>query len=591
MLGVSATLAAPPNSARDATPVVADQTQTYRFDLERNFFPSADSEVAARADVIRAADEVTTLASELDSPARLVAAFEAEDRMQRLFRKHDLYLFLRYATDIRREGGLAAADELRGKVRAARQTLRRAVSARGRAWITRAIAERPSLARYGYWIDTINREAKHMVAPEQQTVLDAVEPLLGAGDYPQTVNALVFEPVRVDGRMLDVRRDRAEIEASPSPEIRRQGARAVFAGYGTKRDLLAYMLVRAIKGGDAVARLKGHGSAVEEAAFEAYVTPAHFEELLAEVARNGAFYKAWQHRVGDPFASTRRWSLSDAVAAVTVSAAPIGSAYQREFAELLDAENGRADLAGGDNRLPIAGTASVYPIGSSAIYMNAFEGSLLDLIVLAHEGGHAVQAQLMFRANVPMVYAAGPGYFTESFGRFQELLLLDHLHRSATKPEEKRFFRDALAARLLAVFASAEEAAVELAIRRSVGQGKAHTADDLDAVTASAGAPYSVEYERTPERRGLWMVSEGYFMAPLQELNDAYSSLLAVRYFQLYRNDRRGFAASYLALLSNGYAAAPDDLLKRRLGLDMTAPGFASETIAALKTELDALYR
>lgn len=88
------------------------------------------------------------------------------------------------------------------------------------------------------------------------------------------------------------------------------------------------------------------------------------------------------------------------------------------------------------------------PTGGSAIYINAFGGSLLDLIVLAHEGGHAVQAQLMLRNNVPMAYAAGPGYFTESFGRFQELLLLDHLNRAASTVDEKRLMRDTFAARL-----------------------------------------------------------------------------------------------------------------------------------------------
>jgi oligoendopeptidase F len=215
----------------------------------------------------------------------------------------------------------------------------------------------------------------------------------------------------------------------------------------------------------------------------------------------------------------------------------------------------------------------------------------LDLIVLAHEGGHAVQAQLMYRNNVPMAYAAGPGYFTESFGRFQELLLLDHLHGAARTREEKGLIRDAFAARLLAVFPSAEEASVELAIHKAVGEGKARTADDLDAITAASGAPYSVEYARTPERRGLWQLSEGYFMAPMQELNDAYASLLAIRYFQLYRRDPAAFRTSFLALLSNGYEAEPGELLKRYLGFDMMAPGFAQETMAALEVQIEALYR
>jgi len=590
MLAVSAAAAAQPVTAAEPSAVDRD-TQRYRFKLERNFFPSPEAEAAARGEVLRAADELTALAGKLDSASSLLKAFEVDDRMQRLFRRHDLYHFLRYATDIRREDGLRVADELRGKVRAARQALRRAVTARDDAWISSAITAQPTLARYRFWIDTARREARHTLGPEQQAVVSALEPLLGARDYPRIVSALKFGTVEAGGRRLDASRDRSEIEASPSPEVRREGERQLFAGYASQRELLAHMLVQTIEVHDAIARLKGHGSALGEATFGAYVTPAHFEAVLAEVARHGATYKEWQRKAADPFAIARRWTASQAAAAVTASAAPLGPAYQREYADLLDPKLGRADLAGGDHRLPMMGTASVYPTGSSAIYMNAFEGGLLDLIVLAHEGGHAVQAQLMFRNGVPMAYAAGPGYFTESFGRFQELLLLDHLHGAARTPEEKKRMRDAFAARLLSVFPSAEEASVELALHKAVGEGKARTADELDAITAASGAPYSVEYERTPERRGLWQLAEGYFMAPLQELNDAYASLLSIRYFQLYRRDPKAFRAAYLALLSNGYSAEPGQLLQRHLGFDMMAPEFTRETMEALEAQLEALYR
>jgi oligoendopeptidase F len=87
------------------------------------------------------------------------------------------------------------------------------------------------------------------------------------------------------------------------------------------------------------------------------------------------------------------------------------------------------------------------------------------------------------------------------------------------------------------------------------------------------------------------MMSEGYFMAPMQELNDAYSSLLAVRYFELYRRDRARFRAGYLALLSGGYNDTPSALLQRHLGFDMMAEGFVEETMTRMRAEVDGLYR
>lgn len=591
VIAVVLAIQAPPLIAQTASTTIAEEARRYRFDLERNFFPTPAAELAGQGVVERDADALGALAGRIETASDLLTAFEAEDRLQRLFRRHDLYLFLRYATDIRREEGMQAADALRARVRAARQALRRAILLRDAAWLQAARAAEPSLSRYAFYIDTIRRNAPHVLAAEQQAIVSALEPQLGAGDYPRIVNGLTFGTVQVDGRALDARRDRGLIEASSSPETRRAGARLIFAGYATQRDLLAFLLVRAVAGSDALARLRGHASAEAEAAFDAWVSPEHYEALLAAIARHGETYKAWQRRAPNPFASAERWSPARAAAGIVVSAGALGPIYQGEFAALLDPANGRADLAGGDNRLPLTGTASVYPTGSSAIYMQDFQGTLLDLIVLAHEGGHAVQAQLMVRSGVPMAYAAGPGYFTESFGRFQELLTLDHLYRAARTPEARDRLRDALAARLFSVFASAEEAAVELAIHKGVGEGRLRTADDLDAATAGAGAPYSLDYERTPERRGLWMLSEGYFMAPMQELNDAYASLLAIRYFQLHRRDPAGFRSGYLALLSSGYDGAPADLLRRHLGIDMNAPAFVAETMASLRTEIDALYR
>ena len=87
------------------------------------------------------------------------------------------------------------------------------------------------------------------------------------------------------------------------------------------------------------------------------------------------------------------------------------------------------------------------------------------------------------------------------------------------------------------------------------------------------------------------MLSEGYFLAPMQELNDAYASLLSVRYFQLWRRDPARFRAAYLALLSGGYDDEPGDLLRRHLGIDRMAPGFLAETMAGLQAEVAALYR
>ncbi len=588
LLGVALTTSAWAQTERSA---VAREAARYQFDLGRNLFASPSAEVGARADVLREAATVNASAASLDGPAALLAALQAEDRMLRLFRRHDLYLFLRYAVDIRREAELTAADALRTEVRAARSRLEHALLALGPERIEAAVRQEPRLEQYRFYIETVRRNAAHALTPEQQRVVSTLEPLVGGGDYPRIVGGLHFGSVDVDGQSLDAGRDRAIIAAHSSEAVRREGERLLVEGYRSERALFAFILVQTIDAGNALARLRGHRSAADEAAFSAYVTEAGYENALADIARYADYYKAWQRRTSrDPLATELAWRPGRAARAVVASAGELGDAYREQFAALLDPRNGRADLAGGDHRLQLTGTASVYPIGVSMIYMQEYRGSLLDLIVLAHEGGHAVQAQLMHRNGVPMVYAAGPPYFTESFGRFQELVLLEQLYRDASGPMRMQL-RDALAARLLAVFPSAEEGAVEFAIHKGVGDGVLRTADELDAAALAAGAQYSIAYERAPERAGIWMMSEDYFLGPMQELSDVYASLLAVRYFVFYKRDPARFRAAYLALLSGGYDDEPAALLSRGMDINLNAPGFVTETMAALQAEVDALYR
>ena len=561
----------------------------WTFALEPLLFESEADEAEQRSEVHGAAAAATTLASELVDGGGLLAAIEAQDRMRLLFRRHDLYLFLKYAVDTRRGDALASADEMRVAVRAARQTLASALSAKSEGWIAEAIASEPALERYRYFIASVRSDEATTRVEGVERAIGEFAPLLDAREYPRIVSSLEFPPVVVDGVSIDYADNRADIEGSDDPEVRLAGERSLFQGYATRRDLLAHLLTDAIGGANAEAKLRNQTDAVQAALSRAELTEPDYRRLLSDVAAHADTFKTWQRRTEDPFGSQVKWTTEQAVQAVVESAAAFDDGYGDAFGRLLDPASGRADLGGTGPRLPIPGAASVYPIGTSTIYMRGFDGSLLDLIILAHEGGHAVQAQLMAQYGVRMANSTGPGYFTESFGRFQELILLDHMVRQSSDPDRRTLLRDALAARLMSVFRSAEEAAVELAIHDLVNRGGTVDADALDRVTLEVGSRYVLDYDDVPERAGLWMLSQGYFMAPMQELNDAWASLLAIRYFVAWREDPDGFRRAYLDLLSRGYDAAPDELLET-LEIDIHDEAFVDDTLRSMDRIVSEIY-
>ena len=561
----------------------------WTFRLEPLLFESEADEVARRDEVRASVMEATDAASELVDGAALLSAIEAQNRMRLLFRRHDLYLFLKYAVDTRRENMLAPADEMRASVRDAREILAKALAMKSESWLADAFESTPDLERYRYWIASAREQAERTPPEGVERAINEFLPLLAARDYPRIVGTLEFPPVMLAGNLVDFAQNRAQIEGNQDPMVRSAGELSLFQGYASQRELFAHFLRDAIGGANAQSRLRGEDSAFQSALSDAALEEKDHRRLLSVVAENADTFKSWQRRTEDPFSSTAKWTAQDAVDSIVRSASTFDASLGEEFALLLDPAGGRADLNGSGSRLPITGTASVYPIGTSAIFMERFEGTLLDMIVLAHEGGHAVQAQLMAKNQIPMAYATGPGYFTESFGRFQELILLDHLMVETSDEERRTLLRDALAARLLSVFRSAEEAAIELAIHDLVNSGEAVDADALDRLTMDAGSRYVVDYGDLPERAGMWMLSQGYFMAPMQELNDVWASLLAIRYFLAWREDPEAFRVRYLELLSRGYDAAPDELLKS-VGIDIHDQNFVGGTMAALRQTVSELY-
>lgn len=131
----------------------------------------------------------------------------------------------------------------------------------------------------------------------------------------------------------------------------------------------------------------------------------------------------------------------------------------------------------------------------------------------------------------------------------------------------------------------------ELAIHDLYAEKGSLDPDALDALTTEVGGRYNAAFAEDPARKGVWMLSECYFMAPMQELNDAYAALLAVRYWQAWRADPAGFRKGYMALLREGYDASPAELLRRNLAIDMAVDDFVATTIAALDSEVARLRR
>jgi oligoendopeptidase F len=183
----------------------------------------------------------------------------------------------------------------------------------------------------------------------------------------------------------------------------------------------------------------------------------------------------------------------------------------------------------------------------------------------------------------------------ESVAIFNELLLLDHLYRSAPTPSAKAYYLHKLLDDItFQVYGSARETQLEESIYTGVQAGELRTAADLDTLTLQVFGRYSSSPFLETQMKVYWASNRLYFTDPLYDVNYLFAGLLALEYLHRYEQDPKGFSRRYLAMLKNGFTATPQALERQFLEIDLDDPGAlvgnATALISRRAVELGGLY-
>jgi oligoendopeptidase F len=333
------------------------------------------------------------------------------------------------------------------------------------------------------------------------------------------------------------------------------------------------------------------------------------ERTLAAVAAQASVYKDYETLIAEyaarhlgvarALSDERDVGLSTAAAVpfeqgrqiVLDALAPLGPDYVRRFARLLDPANGRLDMSGGAQRAN-TGTSIVAYDAPVALYVTTYTGSLGNLRVIAHEGGHAIHRELMNADSLPVYERTGPHDLFEGYAIFNQWLLLDHAAKVAgTAADRERALETLLASMAVEIFTSAEETGFE---RSLYAAATAHPSLDrarIDEIYRASIAPYEYWPMSDVGTSRRWMSKELLFEDPLYLVNYLYASFVAVALWDRSRVDP-DFARKYEALLRRGFDADPNVLLES-MGIRLGDPGVIARAGALFKEktdELEALY-
>lgn len=582
---IAAALFAATNAhAQVAAGIPPDQASTYRIDLAKHYFASPDAERAALATLDSVLARLDAFEGRLgQSPAALEQALQLGDAVRVELLRHSAYLALRGWADTRDASSAQRLQDLNARTILRTRFVTVEVRALNAATLARFYRERPSLRRYAFAIDEMRAspEPRLRLTEAEANLLQRVSPLV------EQWQGEMYN--RLFARRVDVQQD---------------------------EDAYAYLLLSRARAGNLIASLRGAPVAAALAYRERHLSATDVRATTAALAARAELNTRYERAriahvrravgrenilyysdylappAGD---AVPRFTIAEARAVIERALAPLGAEYMEELRALLDPANGRLDIAPGPYRAPGAFTpATALGAGASVFYSSGFTGTFADVVSLAHEGGHAVQYELMRRAAVLPAYASGAPWLAESIAYFNELVLADHLYRTDTSPARQAFYLEQLVDREMQAISHARDVAFEEALYSGVARGTLGSAAGLNTLFDSIGTRYSAWHGLDPELKRHWIRIPHYFRAPFYRVNYMYGRLLAIRYFDMYRRDPSAFVPRFLALLRAGNSAPPNELLLQHLGIRMNGPALVADAAPLLEAhlaELEARYR
>lgn len=450
------------------------------------------------------------------------------------------------------------------------------------------LAATPALAEHDFFLRETLRKGAHTLSPrEEQLLAAAAEPLNAAAEaYQILTNAELPWP-----NVTLASGETVRLSPSLYTRYRAEGSRAdrkavfdaFFGAYRSYGETLATTLAGQIKASTFRARARGFDSNLDQALDGDDIPRAVYETLVREVnaelptlhrylrlhgrmlgIADLHYYDIYPSAVTDP----RRYDVAASARLLRAATAPLGP----EYAELLDHALAQRWM----HVRPAEGKRSgAYMMGSAYdvhpyLLLN-HNDDFESLTTFAHEWGHAMHSLLANRAQ-PFAKAAYPTFLAEIASIANEVLLYDHLRRTAATPREELFYLfEELQGLRGTFFRQTQFAEFELAAHREIERGGALSGARLDGLYGDLLKRYLGDAEGVVKIDDAYAVEWAYVPHFYTEFYVyQYATSLAAAY-RLMETVLAGGAAereTYLGILRAGGSRAPYGLL-REAGIDL----------------------
>ena len=216
-----------------------------------------------------------------------------------------------------------------------------------------------------------------------------------------------------------------------------------------------------------------------------------------------------------------------------------------------------------------------------------FTGKSRDVFTLAHEIGHAIHSISASGKSILVSDASLP--LAETASTFSEMLLYDKLSETVSKQEKKTMLSEKIDDFYATIGRQSFFTLFEIEAHKQIANST--TVDEISKTYLQNLNEQFGNSVKVSEDFGIeWSCIPHFHHAPFYCYAYAFGNLLALSLFQRYKKEGKGFAPTYIEILSAGGTKKPEKLL-RESGMDITKPRFWQDGFDYIQNQVKELSK
>ncbi|WP_302558555.1 M3 family oligoendopeptidase [Holdemania filiformis] len=534
-----------------------------------------------------------------DPHSTLKAIIEQLSAYQTLTRRLGAYLSLRQSANTADQQTVSMNS--RFQIKTSQSAL---ASTRFQKWIAAQdldalIPSDPLFQQHAFWLQEIRSHAAHTLSDEVEDAIGKME-LNGSNAWAQLQEYMTSTvAVTMDGQDYTLSSIR-NLAYSTDPTVRKKAYEAELKAYDKIKDAVCFAL-NSIKGeANTVSELRHFDSVLDMTLFNSRMRKETLDAMFTAIDEALPRFHAYlRHKAellgytdGLPFyelfalmgKSTRTFTTDEAKAYLiqnfTSFSKDVAGIIERAFDEEWIDFFPRKGKVGG------AFCCNLPMLKQSRVLTN-FDGSLSDVVTLAHELGHAYHGHrienhspLNTRYSMPVA---------ETASTFNETVIMNAAIRDAASDEEKMMLIESTLQDVTQVICDIYSRYLfETEVVEKRKDGFLFSDDLEDIMLRAQKKAYGTGLDHSQLHPYMWICKSHYYDAGLNFYNFPYAfgCLFAKGLYAQYQKEGPAFVDKYNRLLEATTVSSVEDVAAMA-GIDITRPDFWRDSLAIVETMID----